>query len=130
MYNRVHCDQKQRLMLKSFIPAINTSIFPKKHYENIFSEKLINELHAWVENFPDVIHPTNLKDSVFVKNNGSLIKKQNHLLQISVRQLHNDMILPSSQGGFSDARTDYGNICIGYTSLMKYMLLIAVFPQL
>ena len=38
MYNIFHRDQNQRLMLKSFIPAINTSIFPKKHYENIFSE--------------------------------------------------------------------------------------------
>ena len=42
IYNRVYCAQNQRLMLKSFIPTINTSIFPKKHYENIFSEKLIN----------------------------------------------------------------------------------------
>ena len=48
MYNRVHCDQNQRLMLKSYIPTINKSIFPKKHYENIFTEKLINELHDWI----------------------------------------------------------------------------------
>ena len=45
MYNRVHCDKNQRLMLKSYIPAVNKSIFPKKHDENIFSEKHINELH-------------------------------------------------------------------------------------
>ena len=48
MYNRVYCDQNRRLILKSYIPAINTSIFPKKHYKNIFSEKLINELHNWI----------------------------------------------------------------------------------
>ena len=30
IYNRVHCAQNQRLMLISFIPAINTSIFPKE----------------------------------------------------------------------------------------------------
>ena len=40
LYNRVHRDQNRCLMLKSFIPAIDTSIFPKKHYESIFSEKL------------------------------------------------------------------------------------------
>ena len=39
MYNRFHRAQNQCLMLKSFIPAINKSIFPKKHYENIFSGK-------------------------------------------------------------------------------------------
>ena len=29
MYNRVHRAQSQRLVLKSFIPATNTSIFPR-----------------------------------------------------------------------------------------------------
>ena len=40
MYNRFHHAQNQRLKLKLFIPEINTSIFSKKHYENIFSENL------------------------------------------------------------------------------------------
>ena len=30
MHNIVHCAQNQRLVLNSFIPAINTSIFPKE----------------------------------------------------------------------------------------------------
>ena len=30
MYNKVHCYQNKRLMLKSFINAINTSIFLKQ----------------------------------------------------------------------------------------------------
>ena len=38
MYNRVHCPQKKCLVLKSNIPRINTSILPKKRYENIFYE--------------------------------------------------------------------------------------------
>ena len=40
IYDRVYCAQNQRLLLKSYIPAINKSIFLKKNYENIFSEKL------------------------------------------------------------------------------------------
>ena len=39
MYNRVNLAQKQRLMLSLHIPGINTSIFPKRHYDNLFSEK-------------------------------------------------------------------------------------------
>ena len=39
MYNRVRCTQNKRLMLKSYLPGINTSIFPKRLYKNIFSEK-------------------------------------------------------------------------------------------
>ena len=45
MHNRVNCDQKQCLMLKSYLSENNTSIFPKRHSNNIFSEKLVNELH-------------------------------------------------------------------------------------
>ena len=40
MYTRVHSAQNKRLVLKSFNTEINTSIFLKKHYENIFSENL------------------------------------------------------------------------------------------
>ena len=95
--------------------------FPKKHYQNIFSENFINELHAWIENHPHVINSPNVKDSVFVKINGTLLKKQNNLLQISVRELHNDMIFPSSEGVFSGAIPVDGNIYIGDTSVRKYM---------
>ena len=72
IYNRVHHAQNQRLVLKSFIPAINTSIFSKIFYENIFSKKLINELHAWIENHPHVINDPNVKEIVFVKTDGTL----------------------------------------------------------
>ena len=48
MYNRARCAQNKRLMLKSYIPGINTLILSKKHYEILFSEKLVNELHAWI----------------------------------------------------------------------------------
>ena len=82
MYNRVHHSQNKRFTLNSFIPAINTSIFPKKYDENIFSGNLINELHSWIENHPHIIHYPNVKYSVFVKVNGTLVKKQKHPLQI------------------------------------------------
>ena len=95
-YNRVNYFQKQRLMLNSYFPGINTSLFSERHYDNIFSEKLVNELHDWIENQPHVIQYPNVPDSLFVKINGNLLKKQKYLLQISVLELHNDMILPIS----------------------------------
>ena len=42
IYNRVHRAQNKCLMLKSYLPGINTSNFPKRHYDNILSEKLVN----------------------------------------------------------------------------------------
>ena len=67
MYNIVHRAQNKCFMLKLFITAINTSIFPNKHYENIFDEKFIIELHAWIENHPHVINYPNVTDSVLYK---------------------------------------------------------------
>ena len=113
MYSIVHCAQNKRLMLKSYILAINKSIFSKKHYENIFYEKIINELHAWIGNHPHVIHSPNIKDSLSVKINGNLVNKQKHLPQISVQELHNDMTLLFLKDLFG-ARTADERICIGY----------------
>ena len=48
MYNIFHRSQNKRLMLKSYITGINTSILPNKPYDNIISEKLVNELHAYI----------------------------------------------------------------------------------
>ena len=84
MYNIVNCDQKQRLVLKSYITGINPLIYPKRHYDNIFTEKLVNELHDWIDKLPHVIQPPNVSDSLFVKINVTLVKEQKQLLQISV----------------------------------------------
>ena len=67
----------------------------------------------------NIIHSPNIKDSVSVKINGTLVKKQKYIIKISVRELHNDMILPSSGGGLFGAGTFDGEICIVYTSLRK-----------
>ena len=94
IYNRVNCAQKQRLALKSYIPGINSLVYTKRHYDNYFTVKPVNELHEWIEKHPHVIQSPNISDSLFSKINGTLVNKQNHLLQVSVRYLHNDMILP------------------------------------
>ena len=43
------------------------------------------------------------------------------MLQISVQDLHSEMILPIPQGGFFGARIFDGKLCIVDTSLRKYM---------
>ena len=108
-------------MLYSYLPGINTPIFQKINYNNIFSEKLVYELQAWIENHPCSIHYTTASDSLLVKINGTLVNKQKHLPQISVRELQNDMILAIYQGGFFGARTVDGKLCTVDTSFRKYM---------
>ena len=74
--------QKECLMLNSYTPSINTSIFPKRHNDNIFSQKLVILLNDWIENHPHVILSPNVKDSLLVKINGTLVKKQKYILQL------------------------------------------------
>ena len=87
----------------------------------IFYEKLVYELHAWIENHPTAIHSPNVSDSLFVKTNGTIAKNKKHILQISVQELHNDMILPISQRDFFCARTFDGKLGIVDKSLRKYI---------
>ena len=65
MYNIFYRAQNKHLMLKSFILKIGICILTKKNDENIFSEKLVNELHSWIENHPHVIHLPNVKRLIF-----------------------------------------------------------------
>ena len=63
----------------------------------------------------------NASDSLFIKINITLVNKHYHLLQISVWDLQNDMILPFPPGACFGARTVNDKVCIRYTSLRKYM---------
>ena len=50
------------------------------------------------------MHYPILKDSIFVKINSTLVKKQKRILQISGRDLQNDKIIPISEGGLFGTR--------------------------
>ena len=41
------------------------------------------QLHEWIEKQPHVIQLPNVSDSLFVKINGAIVKKQKHILQIA-----------------------------------------------
>ena len=81
MYNRFNSAKNLCLKLKSYNIDINSLICIKRHYDNIFYE-IVNELHYWIEKQPHEIQYPNISDSLFVKINGNLVKKQKYLLQI------------------------------------------------
>ena len=85
------------------------------------SENLVNELHDWIEKQPHVIKYPNEPYSKIFKFNDTLLKKHKHLLQISVHDMHNDLILPVSKGVFHGARNEYGRVYIGDMSLRNNM---------
>ena len=42
--------------------------FPKKDYNTIFSEKLVNELHEWIETIPHILHSPQWKRLIISQN--------------------------------------------------------------
>ena len=58
---------------------------------------------------------------IIFKMNGTLVKKQKYVLQISVREIHNDNILPILQGDSFGARIVDNKLFIGYAWLRSYM---------
>ena len=62
-------------MLKSYIPGIDSLIYPKSHYGNLFVGKLVNGLHDWIEKHPIVIQSTNVSESLPIIINSTLVRK-------------------------------------------------------
>ena len=64
-----------------------------------------------------------MNDHVNIKDNTTyeVIKTWKLLIQIPIRELHHYWIEPPSEGGFSGARSESGDLIIGDTQLRKYM---------
>ena len=95
-------------------------VFTNRHYENIISEKLFNELHDWIDKHHHLIQYPNVSFLLSFKINGNLVNKQKQIIKISVWELHNDMILTITQGYCFGAKIVDGKLCIGDTSHRKY----------
>ena len=66
MYYIVNRAQNQHLVLKSYIPGIDSCMRYKICYNNYFSEKLVIFLHDWIEKHPHVIESPTLSVSICV----------------------------------------------------------------
>ena len=71
---------------------------------------------GWLENHPDVVISPNQRDVILVKDeNGVKQRVSKWLMQKSIREFHNDMLLPVEQGGFEHARDEEGKTLISDT---------------
>ena len=59
--------------------------------------------------------------NIKVHKTGKVIKTHKLIIQIKIREQHNDLIKPSSEGGFAGVRLEPGDVIIGDTLLGSSM---------
>ena len=72
---------------------------------------------------PQVVKSPLKNNHVNIKYNktGEVLKTKKLPIKITIRELHNELIKSPLVGGFNGARSEYGEVVIGDTSLRKYM---------
>jgi hypothetical protein len=100
-----------------------SSVEARKGHSRITKEVKLT-LHGWVldVDHPRVVNSPTANDTLLVLNEESGKKERvgKLLIEISVRELHNDLISPASDGGLAAARVD-GKVIISDTAL-RYLL--------
>ena len=87
------------------------------------TELMKKQVLKWVLDHKHVVHSPISDDTVLVKNSESGQKERvpKLLLQVPVRELHNDLLMPANQGGLACARDIDGKVLISDTSLQKLL---------
>jgi hypothetical protein len=88
-----------------------TKILPHKGFSKVTPE-IKEALDQWVLDHPNVRPSPITQDTLLVNNPSTGLKEQRGklLLEIPVRELHNDMLLPISEGCFAGVRDMDGKI--------------------
>jgi hypothetical protein len=81
------------------------------------------KLHAWVLNHPHVVDSPIARDMLLIKDpeTGRKVRTGKILLEVSVRELHNDLLDLPANGGLDCARSAEGKVLISDTAL-RYLL--------
>ena len=94
-----------------------SSVKKRKPYSKI-SLELRSKVIEWLKKHPHIIQSPNFNDTLIVKdksNNGLCIREQKYLHQISIRELHNDL-LSKHPIGLSEVYDKEGNPLISDTA--------------
>ena len=95
---------------------------PLKGFSKVTSE-IKEALDQWVCDHPNVRPSPITQDTLLFKNPLTGLKERigKLLLEIPVRELHNDRLLPTNEGGFAGSRDEEGKIIISNTTLRNLL---------
>jgi hypothetical protein len=111
--------EKKRRRLSENIDSVSWSnVQSRKGYSKV-SPEVRSKFLEWFMNHPNVVESPIVNETILVKNivTGQKERVNKLLLQISIRELHNDMLLPPDQGGFAEAWDERGAARISDTAL-------------
>jgi hypothetical protein len=101
----------------------------RKGYSKITVE-IREKLHHWIMNHPHVIDSPISNDTVLILNPDTNLKERvgKLLCEVSIRELHNDLIEEEVNGGLKEARGVSGEVIIS-DSALRYLLPVQMRPM-
>jgi hypothetical protein len=114
--------REKRQLLKMKTVKVNWSVKKKRKGFTKITATIQADLRQWILDHPHVINSPIAKDTLLVRNKEGIKERVSKLLlEIPVRELHNDLILPPKDGGLAVARDVSGNVIISDTSLRRLL---------
>ena len=108
--------------MKTNAAKVNWSAKKKRKGFSKITATVQANLRQWILDHPHVINSPIAKDTLLVRNSEGIKERVSKLLlEIPIRELHNDLILPPREGGLADARDDSGNVIISDMSLRRLL---------
>ena len=91
----------------------------KRKVNSKINHQISKSLYNWIMRHPQVLQPPLFNDCLKVKIYGHTRPQifPKHLLQVSIRELHNSLVSDSDYGGFKEARYADNNTIIGDSTL-------------
>ena len=113
-----NAETKRRRLSENIDSVSWSNVQSRKGYSKV-SPAIRSKFLEWFMNHPNVVESPITNETLLIHNlvTGQKERVSKLLLQISIRELHNDMLLPPDEGGFKEAWDETGNVRISDTAL-------------
>jgi hypothetical protein len=111
-------ENKRRRLTQKLAKVSWSNVEQRQGYAKVSPEIRV-KLLEWLLGHPNVVESPIAGETIWVRNleTGEREQVAKLLLQITIRELHNDMLLSPEKGGFKEAKDEVGNVLISDTAL-------------
>jgi hypothetical protein len=115
-------DEKRKRLMENVEGLSWASVKKRKGFSKVTPE-IRKNLVKWILEHPHIIQSPLVSDTLMIFNpeTGQKERTNKLLCEVSIRELHNDMIAPVAEGGLAEAHDSSGNVRIS-DSALRYLL--------